>query len=337
MTIRAWAPGRVNLIGEHTDYSGGLVLPMAIQLGTEIRGERLDGRVRLSSANEPRAVDFALPVADPAAVQPEWGRYVAGVAASLPTTAGFEGTVSSTVPAGAGLSSSAALEVATALALGASNDHSPLRIAQLAQGAEHLATGMPCGIMDQLASACGVDGHALRIDCETLQVTPIVVPEDARIVVIHSGQQRRLVGSAYADRRAQCETAAALVGPLRSATLDDVSHIADDVIRRRAHHVVSENARVDRFATAFGAGDLDDAGQLMIESHRSLRDDFEVSTERLDTLVSHLIATDGVYGARLTGAGFGGCVVALCRPDVDPIPKALDGWIVVASQGAHLR
>lgn len=337
MTIHSWAPGRVNLIGEHTDYTGGLVLPMAIQLGTAVHGESLDGRIRLSSVGVAGQVDLALPISDPTAVEPEWGRYVAGVAASFPDAKGIDGAVSSTVPAGAGLSSSAALEIAVALALGAGEHHTPVEIAQLAQRAEHAATGMPCGVMDQLASACGIEGHALRIDCQTLELTPVAIPDSVRVVVIHSGEHRRLVGSAYADRRAQCEAAAALVGPLRAATMTAVESIEDDVLRHRARHVVSENARVDQFARALADEDLGSAGRVMLESHQSLRDDFEVSTDGLDALVAHLAGVEGVYGARLTGAGFGGCVVALCRPDIDPTPPSLDGWVVSASTGAHLR
>jgi len=333
--IRAWAPGRVNLIGEHTDYTGGLVFPMAIHLGTTVEGRLLDGAIRLRSSDRP-GLDLTLPVADVRAVDPEWGRYVAGVASVMAVETGLDGVVTSDLPAGAGLSSSAALEIATALALGAADEYDPAAIAAIGQRAEQVATGVPCGIMDQMASAGGVEGHALRIDCSTLEVRPVPLGDDVAIVVIHSGQARTLDGSAYADRRRECEAAAAFVGPLRDASPDAVAGIHDDLARRRARHVVSENARVDAFAEALAAGDAAAAGELMVESHRSLRDDFEVSTPVLDALVDRLLATDGVHGARLTGAGFGGCVVALCRPGVDPTPDGLRGWTVKPSGGAHL-
>ncbi|MFN8052956.1 MAG: galactokinase [Acidimicrobiales bacterium] len=336
MDIRAWAPGRVNLIGEHTDYTGGLVFPMAIHLGTAVEGRRLDGRIVLRSESEADPLDLALPIADAASVDPPWGRYVAGVAAALGTTTGLDGVVSSTLPLGAGLSSSAALEVAVALALGAGESRTPLEVARLARAAEEAATGVPCGIMDQLASACGLDGHALLVDCATSEITPVRLPDDVRIVVIHSGQERRLADSAYERRRRQCEAAAAIIGPLRDASAEDVDRIDDDTLRRRARHVITENARVLAFASALGAGDLVEAGEAMVDSHRSLRDDFEVSTDVLDDLVAHLLTVDGVYGARLTGAGFGGCVVAMCRPDVDPTPPGRRGWVVRPSRGAHL-
>jgi galactokinase len=186
--------------------------------------------------------------------------------------------------------------------------------------------------MDQLASAAGVAGHALLIDCTSLDVTPIAVPNDADVVVVDSGERRALVSSAYTERRDQCEAAARLIGPLRSATLEDVDHLEDDVLRRRARHVVTENARVIAFARALVDTDLATAGRVMAASHASLRDDFEVSTPGLDDLVARLDKTEGVYGARLTGAGFGGCIVALARPG------ALDeGWHFRPAAGATVE
>ena len=328
--VRAFAPGRVNLIGEHTDYMGGLVLPMAVQMGTTITAERGGSRIELSSAQVPGAVSLALPVRDASGVEPAWGRYVAGVAAELGATEGMVGSVESDLPLGSGLSSSAALEVATALALG--DDGPPRELARRCQLAEQHATGVPCGIMDQLASAAGIEGHALLIDCSTLELTPVPVPERARIWVVHSGQERRLVGSAYADRRAECERAAALVGPLPDADPARIEELADPVERARARHVRSECQRVRDVAAAFGSGDLAGAGELLRQSHASLRDDFEVSTPVLDDLVEHLCSVPGVFGARLTGAGFGGCVVALAAPGVD-----LPGWQVRAAGGAHVE
>ena len=325
----AWAPGRVNLIGEHTDYTGGLVLPMAIDLGITLRFEPLDGRIELTSDAEADPVAVDLPVSDPSLVTPPWGRYVAGVAAELGSTVGMRGMVSSTLPIGAGLSSSAALELAVAVALGASG--SPLEIATACRAAEERATGVPCGIMDQLASAAGIEGHALLIDCRTGAITPTRIPDDIDVVVIHSGQRRSLAGSAYAERRAQCAEAEAAIGPLRDASLSDLPRIENPVARARARHVISENLRVVEFADALQAHDLVAAGELMADSHRSLRDDFEVSTDVLDGLVQRLLVTPDVHGARLTGAGFGGCVVALCEPGA-----LTEGWTVTASAGARL-
>jgi galactokinase len=327
--IRAHAPGRVNLIGDHVDYLDGLVLPMAIDLGTTIEGERGGDAVVLTSADEEEPAVVPLDVEDPTSVEPGWARYVAGVVAEVRPEVGFEGTVTTTLPIGAGLSSSAALEVATALALGFDGD--PLALAQLGQRAEQRASGVPSGIMDQLASAAGEDGHALLIDCRTLAVRPVVLPEGVDVVVVDSGEARTLVGSPYAERRAQAEAAQAIIGPLRDATTLDLQGIEDDVVRARGRHVLTEIGRVWSFAEALEQGWLEEAGALMVASHASLRDDYQVSTPTLDALVDRLVATPGVYGARLTGAGFGGCVVALTEPD------ALDeGWTVRAAAGASV-
>ncbi|UDY36915.1 galactokinase [Dermatobacter hominis] len=312
--ITVWAPGRVNLIGDHTDYVGGLVLPMAVQLGTTVTAERDEdgpgpGRLVLRSDRLDGTVDVELPVVDAAGVEPAWGRYAAGVAQELGATVGLDGTIRSDLPIGGGLSSSASLEVAVALALGA--EGTPLEIARLCQRAEAAATGVPCGIMDQLAVAAGVDGHALLIDCSTDEVTPVRVPDAAAVWVVDSGQPRELAGSEYPLRRAQAEAAAEIVGALPHASMADVEAIDDPVLRARARHVRTECDRVRAFAAAVAAEDLVRAGELMVESHRSLRDDYEVSTPVLDDLVEQLVATPGVHGARLTGAGFGGCVVAL--------------------------
>jgi len=331
--VRAHAPGRVNLIGEHTDYTGGLALPMAIDLGTTVIGTRsLSGAVhdvRLRSADADGEAVVGPTVSDPAGLNPAWARYVAGVVHELRPTIGFVGDVTTTVPIGSGLSSSAALELAVALALGF--DGSAYELAALAQRAEQVASGVPCGIMDQLASAAGVADHALLMNLTTLAVEPVPVPESAAIHVIHSGQHRQLAGSAYGDRRASCERATTIVGPLLDASVADLDAIDDDETRRRARHVVTENARVRAFAAAFRAGDLATAGAIMIASHTSLRDDFDVSTAVLDALVDRLAKTAGVHGARLTGAGFGGCVVALAEPGA-----LREGWLVRASAGASV-
>jgi len=328
--VRAFAPGRVNLIGEHTDYAGGLSLPLAIHLGTTVTGVRGGDRIVLRSAQQDEPVDLPLTIVDPTAVEPAWGRYVAGVIAELRPSEGFVGDVSSTVPLGAGLSSSASLELAVALALGF--DGSARALAELGQRAEQVASGVPCGLMDQLASACGIAGHALLVDFTTDEVRPVPVPDGLDVVVVHSGQERRLAGSAYAERRAAVEAATAEIGPLHDATPGDVDRLADPVLRRRARHVVSENARVRAFVDALADDDRPRLGELLVASHTSLRRDFDVSTDVLDDLVDRLCATPGVWGARLTGAGFGGCVVALTEPG------ALDeGWSVRPGPGASVR
>ena len=226
---------------------------------------------------------------------------------------GLRGRVGTTIPLGAGLSSSTALVVAVALAVGF--EGSPRDLALACQRAEIAATGVTGGVMDQLASAAGVPGHALLIDCATLEITTVVMPEGVDVVVVHSGQRRALAATAYVQRRAECDAAAALIGPLREADIGAAQAIADPVVRRRARHVVTENARVLAMASALTEGDGVAAGALMGESHASLAVDFEVSTPALDALAGRLAATPGVHGARLTGAGFGGCVVALAEPD----------------------
>jgi galactokinase len=332
--VGAWAPGRVNLIGDHTDHTGGLVLPMAIDLGTTVTGARGGDAVRLTSRSQREPIVVPLSVEDPAAVEPAWGRYVAGVVAELQLPTGFSGKVDTTLPVGAGLSSSAALEVAVALALGFESD--PLELARLCQRAEQRASGVPCGIMDQLASTAGVEGHALRIDCTTLSVDPVPIPEDLEVVVVDSGQRRELATSAYADRAEACQRAQAEIGPLREATLADLDRITDDTARRCARHVVTENQRVDSFVASLRHGDRSGLGDAMAASHASLRDDFAVSTPALDELVAVLVAQDGVIGARLTGAGFGGCVVALVERGA-PLDVAAPRWRVRPSRGAQIR
>ena len=326
--IVARAPGRVNLIGDHTDYTGGLVMPMAIDRWTEVRGERGGDRVVLRSIDAAEPAVIPLDIDDPRKVEPEWARYVAGVLAELRPPAGFHGEVSTTIPLGAGLSSSAALEVAVALALGA--DGSALDIARLCQAAEQKASGVPCGIMDQLASAAGVDGAALLIDCHELTVSPISMPADLDVIVVDTGEPRALASSAYEDRVRACEAAERIIGPLREAAIEQVSEIADPRVRARARHVISENERVGWFAEAIDARAFVDAGHMMDASHTSLRDDYEVSTPSLDRCASELRSRPGVYGARLTGAGFGGCVVALA--DAGAVRDI--GWIVRPVGGA---
>ena len=326
--IKAFAPGRVNLIGDHTDYTGGLCLPVALPWGTTVAGSRLGTAIRISSVLDDTTTDLALGGFDPGTVN-GWARYVAAVAAEVQPKVGFVGQITTSLPIGAGLSSSAALEVALCLALGF--DGSSLGLAQAAQRAEHSAVGVPCGIMDQLTSVFGRQGHALFIDCRTLEVLPVAVPEGADICLIDPGQSRSLAGSEYAARRATCAAAEKRIGPLRDADLGAVATLKDPKMRRRARHIVTENRRVMTVAKALRRGDWTAVGTAMTESHRSLRDDFAVSTTVLDEIVDSLCATAGVYGARLTGAGFGGCVVAVCEPGALPFATK-----VVPSAGARL-
>ncbi len=328
-SIRAFAPGRVNLIGDHTDYTGGLALPMAIQLGTTVTLAPGGDRVRLNSKDETAAADVAIDVADPAA-EDGWVRYVAGVVAELKPHVGGLGDVTTSLPIGAGLASSAALEVALALALGCTDG--PLELALTCQRAEQRACGVPCGVMDQLTSVAGVQGHALLLDCTTNSLVPVPIPDGCEVVAVHTGRTRTLADSEYAARRAQCEAAADQIGPLREATVADLKGVTEPLTRRRARHVITENGRVLDFVAALTSGDLGRAGALMVESHESLKGDFAVSTPELDGLVTDLINRPGVHGARLTGAGFGGCVVALTEPGVLDV-----GWRLTPSGGARVE
>jgi galactokinase len=313
------APGRVNLIGDHTDYNEGFVLPVAIDLSCIVRAKRrTDGIVKLRSLDVDSEVELAADGStEPAGVAEVWGRYAAGVIRTLAAhgrpAVGMDGIVSSTLPLGAGLSSSAALEVSLALALNdvAGFELPTLDVALACQQAEQDAVGVPVGIMDQLTSLAGRRDHALLIDCRSLAIEPIRLPPRLAVLIVHSGVSRALVDSAYGERRQACEAAAARLGlsSLRDATPEQV---ADDP---RARHVVSENARVLEAAKALEAGDVAALGPLLSASHASLRDDFEVSTPDLDALTAALVDA-GALGARLTGAGFGGCVVGLASRDV---------------------
>jgi galactokinase len=292
------APGRVNLIGDHTDYNDGFVLPLAIDRDCLIAfAPRHDEDVRVRS----------LEVAGAA-----WERFVAGAVAALAdrgcAPAGMDAAVSSTVPLGSGLSSSSALSVALTLALAAIGGLAldPWETARAALDAEVRATEVPGGLMDQLTALFGRRDHALLIDCRTLTVDPIPLPQQNAVLAVHSGLPRTLAGSAYAERREACEAIAARVGvpALRDASLEQVR---DEPMAR---HVVTENQRVLDFAAALRAGDTGRLGDLLLASHASLRDDYEVSTPELDLAVD-LLVEHGAIGARVTGAGFGGCVVAL--------------------------
>lgn len=312
------APGRVNLIGDHTDYQDGFCLPLAIDREVVIRAQPRDDRIVVARSDAFEGV-VELPAdgpEDPRAVEPRWGRIPAAVLRLLSQpdrpAVGFDAGVTSTVPVGSGLSSSAAFAVAVAIAADEIGGftRSPKSTALVAQAAEQAATGVPCGVMDQMASVFGRADHALLLDCRSLDITAVPLPPTIAVVVVHTGVARRLEDSAYAERRTACEVAAARidVATLRDAVLEQV---ADDPYAR---HVVSENGRVLDFVDALHAGDRERCGRLMDESHASLRDDFRVSTPELDVLVDALVA-EGAYGARLTGAGFGGCVVGLVALD----------------------
>jgi galactokinase len=308
------APGRVNLIGGHVDYHEGWVVPMAIDRDVVIAARRRDdGRIRVRSLDLEGVVDVAADGSDDATtVVPRWGRLVAAVARTLADAGrpavGVELAVATSLTIGGGLSSSAAFEVAVALAL---NDAAEFvldapKLAVATQQAEHLATGVPCGVQDQMAALCGVVDHALLLDCRTFDVEALPVPGSLRVLIVHSGVPRTLEGSPYAQRRAEGEAVAAAIGvrALRDALPEQVRD------HPRGRHAVAEMQRVLDFADALRRADTDALGRLMLASHASLRDDMEVSTPELDTLVACLVDA-GSLGARLTGGGFGGCVVAL--------------------------
>jgi len=338
--VLATAPGRANLIGDHTDYTGGWCLPIAIGLATTVRySPGQDGQaLSVTSAGYPGEVVIdegrgSLARA-PGRAGPRWSRYVAAVARRVAPGAAGRLEITSTLPSGAGLSSSAALEVAVALALGF--EGSALELALTCQLAEVEASGVPCGIMDQLVIASAVAGSALLIECATPTFSPVALPEYMEILVTHSGESRSLAASRYASRREECERAAAIVGPLASASEASLLEIADPVTRRRARHVVTENQRVLAAVDALGSGALEDAGVLMDESHNSLAVDFEVSSTGLDATVAQLRGVDGVLGARMTGGGFGGCVVSIARHEVTlPDELARRTWSVKACGGAR--
>jgi galactokinase len=309
------APGRVNLIGDHTDYNDGFVLPMAIERATWVALRlRDDRRVRLVSEGYPEA-EFALDPLDRTGLP--WVQYVKGVAWALgpESVAGWEGAVATDLPVGAGLSSSAALELAAARAFWAAAGKAwdPPAAARAAQRAEVEWVGMACGIMDQLVVACAEAGRAFFLDCRSLGWAASALPAGTTVVVLDTGTRRDLVASAYNERRAACEEAAARLGlaALRDAGEDDLARLPAGALRRRARHVITENARTAAAAEALQRGDAAAVGALMVDSHRSLRDDFEVSSAALDAMVAAALAAPGCLGARLTGAGFGGSAVAL--------------------------
>lgn len=325
------APGRVNLIGEHTDYNDGFVLPMAIDRAVWIAlRPRRDQRVILHAADFDDEIEFYLN-----AIRYEsagWWEYVKGVAHALSVAhalgadglamRGWEGVMAGDVPIGAGLSSSAAVEMATARAFAAVGrwPWDAVRMAQAGQLAENEWVGMKCGIMDQLISAAGRRGHALLIDCRSLSIGAVPLPPDTAVVILDTATRRGLVDSDYNERRAQCETVADFFSlrALRDLDLITLAWLGgelDEVARRRARHVISENERTLAAAEALRRGDAAEMGRLMNASHASMRDDFEISRPEMDVMVALAQAEPGCFGARMTGGGFGGAAVALVRAD----------------------
>ncbi len=356
------APGRVNLIGEHTDYNDGFVLPIAIDQATVVAaGLADDGNAEVVAADFGMDRDHFALTLPMARGRGEWTDYVRGVAGEMLAEgiaiAGARMAVAGDVPLGSGLSSSASLEIAVARALAelSGADVAPQRLAQLCQKAENEFVGCACGIMDQLVSACGMAEHALLIDCRSLERRAVAMPAGVSIIVAHSGVRHSNVGGEYNQRRAQCEAAARHYGvaKLRDVTLEQLEAGRgglDDVAYRRARHVVSENARVLSAADALAAGDLAALGILMGQSHASMRDDFAITVPAIDWLAEIMgEAVGGDGGARMTGGGFGGCVIAVTRDErVDAVVcavsdqyRAPDGkeaevFVCRASGGAEL-
>lgn len=360
----AQAPGRVNLIGEHTDYNDGFVLPCAIDFHTLVAArQRDDRRVRVLSVDYQHALDeFSLDdVIVPRADAP-WANYVRGVVKMLQQQGwllvGADLAITGNVPQGAGLSSSASLEVAvgqTFKALCGLEGLSPTDLALTAQSAENQFVGCNCGIMDQLISARGEAGHALLIDCRSLVAQAVPMPEDVAVMIVHSRIRRGLVDSEYNTRRLQCEAAARHYGvtalrDVNVSLLESAAAGLDAVALRRARHVVTENQRTVDAAVALAAHDLVRMGQLMAESHVSMRDDFEITVPAIDALVRLTQEAIGpLGGARMTGGGFGGCIVALLpvskvsglRSAIEAQYRSPDGerahvYVCKPSQGASL-
>lgn len=364
----AVGPGRVNLIGEHTDYNDGFVLPVALKRDVRLLFRpRTDRYVRLYSLEYDGWSEFNL---DALAHDDNvlWSNYVQGVAWSLAEAGlqltGIDAVISGNVPKGSGLSSSAALEIATAHAfIHAAGQQGKLtgpQVAKAAQRAENVFVGVNCGIMDQFISMLGEENHALLIDCRSLDYQLVPFPEEASLVIGNTKASRSLASSAYNQRRQECENGVARLQQVLPAikALRDVSSeqleqhkaLLTSVVYHRCHHVVSENERVLQTVAALERGDLAEVGRLMNASHESLRVDYEVSSEALDIMVDAMRSAPGCYGARLTGAGFGGCAIALVEPGAEQgmadliyekYPKITNIWPEVyttrASNGAYVQ
>ncbi len=315
------APGRVNLIGEHTDYNEGFVLPMAMDRAIHIiLRPRADSRVRLHSLDYGETAEFD--AAAPRRGGSKWVEYIQGIAWAMQKDGlplrGWEGLITGDIPRGAGLSSSAALEIAAGLAFAAAADltPAPAKLAELGRQAENEWVGVRCGIMDQMACAASKEDHALLLDCRTLAYEHIPLPAGVAVAVLDTSTRRGLIDSAYNERRASCELAARTLGVRALRDVDEAGFgsraaALDEVTRRRARHVISENGRVLHAVEALRRRDAAALGRLLDASHASLRDDFEVSSEALNSIVEIARRQPGCYGARMTGAGFGGCAVAL--------------------------
>lgn len=334
------APGRVNLIGEYTDFNDGLVLPAAIDLEIRIAYVPTDERrVTLTRLDDGSTGAFDLDVERQRAGS--FLDYAAGTAWALAEAGhratGLVGVIATSLPPGAGLSSSAAIELGSAWAMldDRASDIDPLELARICQRAENGYVGVRSGLMDQFAEACGIAGHAMLLDCRSQAWTAVPLPAELTMVVCHTGALRHLDGSAYNDRRAQCEAAVAVIATvdpavesLRDATLEHLVAVGDrlePVARRRAEHVITENDRVHRTVEALARGDLPALTETFAESHASLRDRFDVVTPELDAMVAIAAAVPGVVAARMTGAGFGGCTINLVRGDaVDALQAAVE-------------
>ena len=322
----AEAPGRVNLIGEHTDYNDGFVLPVAIDRTVAVAlARRDDDVIRAYALDYDQCDEFRSGLVRRFAGSRGWRDYLRGVVWALADSqyavTGADIAITGDVPKGAGLSSSAAIEIALAGALtSASNMQIDRRLlAELCRRAENFFVGVKSGIMDQYASALSQEGHALLIDCRSLEAEAVPIPDGVAIVVIDSKVERKLAETPYNKRRIECEEAARVLGvaSLRDATPEILSRLDGDLLKR-ARHVVTENARVRAAVDALRSGDLTRLGVLMAESHASMRDDFEASASEIDLLVDLAQRETGVIGARITGAGWGGCTVNLVRePEVD--------------------
>lgn len=327
----AVAPGRVNLMGDHTDYNEGFVLPMALGLGTAFAFRaRDDERLRVHFVSNGDTTEASLGELKAPGGSGSFA-YVAGVAWALRAKGlavrGLDGLVAGSLPVGAGLSSSASLELAAARALASVSGlrWDAVAMARLSQEAENAYVGLSCGIMDQYAAAAALEGTALLLDCRSLEARPVPVPDHAMVVVMDTGSRRGLAFSTYNERRASCEAAVRGLSALRPGlrALRDVDEALlqsgrdrlDAITYARAAHVVAENQRPRAMARAFEIGDLEAAGRLMDESHRSLRDLYEVSSAELDLMTELARSHPACHGARLTGAGFGGCAVALVRTE----------------------
>lgn len=344
-TLVARAPGRINLIGDHTDYNGGLALPMAIDLSLQMRWKTAESSraLALRSSMEPdRTLIHLDHPTDPLDIEPRWARYIAAVAEILEPSVGGFIDITASLPVGAGLSSSAAMCVACSLLFaGSRNTRSrlddPVELARLCQRAESKA-GIDVGIMDPLVIMLGRRGHALLIDFTAISWRLVPIPAGVDVFIADSGERRTLRDSPYKERRAQCEQAAAILGPLPQARLSDLRAIGSDVLRKRARHVITECDRVRAASHALASSDMREMGELMNESHRSMAVDFDASTSALDELAESLQRRDGVYGARLTGGGFGGCVVALCQTGaLEPDNWPGRAWKVVPAEGATIH